>query len=683
MSTILLAETQRLTQSQVIGLSLAAVIVIGGLFVYGLGDLVRLSLVRVWAISSVVFSESIRRRVLWVAPLAMLGVIVVSQLQRSVDEQDAVRQTIKYCLFASGFLVVVAGIILSCTNLPRDIESKVVFTVVTKPATRLDIALGKIVGFARVSATILLIMGLFSYAYLFLLSSTLNRSVESRIASGQADEFQRNLLTHYQSEGLLQARQLETGGRMLTVARRSDEAVQVIGSGQIARVPFVVTDEQMTPNGITNVPPGSAGVSVMVRVGFEQVATPRPVIREEVQAPFIQPETPAGKPFGEAAMSVWISSLDGSDIVGSTMINNGKPLTVPDPSGQTALQFDLKPEQAAALAAVKRFYVSIAPANSNYLIRVDDDPVAMVVPAVPPAQPTTIRSAADFANPSQRVALQGRDGRFGQLIPGEDTATGTQTLAVYRFTNAGQPEIRDGKVWLQMRVGIESTADEQTETPAVRVLVADRKSAATAQTIRAIDNNKTFFVDLEPQAFASGNYDIQVTPVTKDLVIGLRDSSVAVVAKRNGFALNLAKSLFAQWMLSILVVTIGLFCSMFVGWPIAIVLSLLLLLGRWLVEQVRDTLAPGIGSMVATDVGVTNAAGAKVIDRTVEFLASTLTTVADYLPDISRFSTASFVERGVLLPWSQIASAAQVLAIFGVVLFVLSYVIFRNKEVAP
>ena len=56
---------------------------------------------------------------LWITPLAILGVIVVSQLQRPLDEQDAIRQTTKFCLFATGLLVTVATIILACTNLPR------------------------------------------------------------------------------------------------------------------------------------------------------------------------------------------------------------------------------------------------------------------------------------------------------------------------------------------------------------------------------------------------------------------------------------------------------------------------------------------------------------------------------------------------------------------------------------
>src|SRR5689334_16127935 len=88
----------------------AAVIVVGGLLVFGWGDLPRLRWRRIWAISSVNFAESIRRRVLWVTPLAILGVLAVGQLQHALDEQEAIRQTAKYCLFASGLLVSITAI---------------------------------------------------------------------------------------------------------------------------------------------------------------------------------------------------------------------------------------------------------------------------------------------------------------------------------------------------------------------------------------------------------------------------------------------------------------------------------------------------------------------------------------------------------------------------------------------
>src|SRR6185295_13534618 len=163
---------------------IAGIIVVFGLLIYGFRDVLRFSLTRAWAISSVCFAESIRRRVLWITPLAIIGVVIVSQLQKPLDEQDAIRQTIKFCLFATGLVVTITAVILACTNLPKEIETRVIYTIVTKPTTRLEIVVGKVLGFARVSATILIIMGVFAFAYLHLRAWNLRRDITERLRVG-------------------------------------------------------------------------------------------------------------------------------------------------------------------------------------------------------------------------------------------------------------------------------------------------------------------------------------------------------------------------------------------------------------------------------------------------------------------------------------------------------------------
>src|SRR4051812_39871415 len=112
------------TSHQDIIVAIVGCLIVAAIVALGWKDVIRFAFRRVWAIAGVSFRESIRRRVLWITPLAIVGVIAITQLTRPFDEQDAIRQTVRYCLFASGLIVVVSAILLACTNLPKEIESR-------------------------------------------------------------------------------------------------------------------------------------------------------------------------------------------------------------------------------------------------------------------------------------------------------------------------------------------------------------------------------------------------------------------------------------------------------------------------------------------------------------------------------------------------------------------------------
>ena len=260
---------------------------------FGLSDLARLSLKRIWAISGVCFAESIRRRVLLITPLAILGVIIISQLQRPNDEQDVIRQTTKMAVFATGLLVAISTIILACTNLPREIENRVIFTIVTKPTTRLEIVLGKVIGFARVSAVILLIMGIFSYGYLELRSWTLQRSIAARLESKDISPTSVATLTYYHDAGLLNAKTLETPDDVQIYARLPEESGTrryVYGNGEGSLlVPFDITPEiqkALDPRD------GGGQIGLLINVGYvkrSDAAKPTAATKAVTTGPSVTP----------------------------------------------------------------------------------------------------------------------------------------------------------------------------------------------------------------------------------------------------------------------------------------------------------------------------------------------------------------------------------------------------------
>ena len=199
----------------------------------------------------------------------------------------------------------------------------------------------------------------------------------------------------------------------------------------------------------------------------------------------------------------------------------------------------------------------------------------------------------------------------------------------------------------------------------------------------ALESNRLSYFKIPAQYLAGGNFDIRIQCRSNGHLLGLFPNSVQMVRNVQGFDVNLIKSLFIMWLMAILVITVAIFTSTFLSWPTAIVLTLVILLGRWGVEQLGDATQPGIGHMVAQDMGFTDPNKMKVVSSVTEALASGLNVLAKILPDITKFAATEDLERGLVVPLSKMVDSLKVLACYGLATLVLAYVRLTFTEVAP
>jgi hypothetical protein len=139
-------------------------------------------------------------------------------------------------------------------------------------------------------------------------------------------------------------------------------------------------------------------------------------------------------------------------------------------------------------------------------------------------------------------------------------------------------------------------------------------------------------------------------------------------------------------MLSLLVVIISVFCSTFLSWPIAVVLTVVILMGHWAADQVSDIAQPGVGRQIVNDMlgSTSNAATSNAVSKSVDALVGMLHTVSAVLPDISKFSALQDIQQGLSIsPTQVLLPSLLVLLTFGLPLMVLSYIFLKYKEVAP
>jgi len=127
-------------------------------------DLPKTSVFRIWAIAKLAFLEAIRRKVLAVIAIFIIGILFAGWfLDKSAE--DPAKLYISFVLTATNYLILLLGLFLSSFSLPADIKNRTIYTIVTKPVRPTEIVLGRIVGFALIGSVILAVLGVLSYTF--------------------------------------------------------------------------------------------------------------------------------------------------------------------------------------------------------------------------------------------------------------------------------------------------------------------------------------------------------------------------------------------------------------------------------------------------------------------------------------------------------------------------------------
>jgi hypothetical protein len=766
---------------------------------YGWRDVSRFGFRRVRAIAGICFTEAIRRRVLWITPLAIVGVFAVTQLTRPTDEQDAIRQTARYGLFATGLIMVAAAVLLACTNLPKEIESRVIFTIVTKPTTRLEIVLGKVLGFAMVSGVILLIMGAFTFAYLEVRALSMVSGAKQELARLEAEDaaapaapaarpapatgpsaagappsraapatgpaadatkavaegdaatalnrrIRKQTLRGYVEGGLLGTKAVHWPTDMQVYARdpglTSAPVRWITGAQQTyAQVPLVLDEAQQEAIKQAVGQDGGHLVYLVVTALVDRQPNVSPEEQRDLDASGAVREGeavfgPAVPTTGPVVYRPRISVLAKSARTNAPLaaeVFQGKAGggtgydPVPDPTWKLGMprQYRIplalkpppgKPYDTNAMSdfvTEGRVNLEISGGTLTYEYGLGAQPVAVVVPAGPVDAPDFSRllvnipsSATESVDPPGQqvtessappsppgVRFLARFGRTGVQLLGRAADYGDGSVAVYRFTDAPAADAVGGRVVLQTKISVDRGGDLDAEKYRTSVASVSVRNLANGYTSPPVElepqTNRLVDVTVPAEAVAGGSFDVLIrgrTPGQQLALHGLTASvpSVALVTARHSFALNLFKALGVLWLLSVLVVAIAVFCSTFLSWPIAVVLTLLLLLGRWGVDTLGDALAPGSARSVSKDLfKISDAAQNKAVTDSMEALSTVLRTVGPVLPDVSKFPVFEDVDRGVSMPAGKLWRAAREVLVYGVPLVLLTYCVFRRKEVAP
>ncbi len=131
-------------------------------------QIIHISCRRIWSLSILTIRESLRQKILFVFIIfAVLFMFAGWFLAGAADRPDLqVQSYIDFVLKAISWLVIPIMLLLSCWSLPEDIRLRTIHTVVTKPVYRIEIVIGRMLGFTLLGSGILLVMGTIGYVWI-------------------------------------------------------------------------------------------------------------------------------------------------------------------------------------------------------------------------------------------------------------------------------------------------------------------------------------------------------------------------------------------------------------------------------------------------------------------------------------------------------------------------------------
>ncbi len=157
---------------------------------------------RIWAVARTAILEAWAGRV-WALPLLWFAACFIINLFVSpYDEQDRIAIYLRVFLTAQELLALIFLGILAAFSFPKERERRTVINTASKPLSRLEYFLGKALGFSVTAAALLLIMGLTTWAYIYVADLRV-RSREAAAYAKEVIDYQADPRTHEPpSEGL-------------------------------------------------------------------------------------------------------------------------------------------------------------------------------------------------------------------------------------------------------------------------------------------------------------------------------------------------------------------------------------------------------------------------------------------------------------------------------------------------
>ncbi|MFH1227678.1 MAG: ABC transporter permease [Planctomycetota bacterium] len=125
---------------------------------------------KLFAIVLLAYKESIRKKIFLIVIIFTILLVMLSSFMPVVKSADRIRLVEIWSLQGISFLGILMAIFLAAVSLPEDIEMKRLLLILPKPISRETFIIGKLLGFVLTMGIFVLIMGIVSLLYLYIVA---------------------------------------------------------------------------------------------------------------------------------------------------------------------------------------------------------------------------------------------------------------------------------------------------------------------------------------------------------------------------------------------------------------------------------------------------------------------------------------------------------------------------------
>jgi ABC-type Na+ efflux pump permease subunit len=157
------------------------------------------SLGRTSAVARITFIELARLRVFYVLVLFALVLVISSSFIARISFQQELQVTRDIALGAINFFLSMLAIVATAQLLPRDLEDRVIYSVLAKPVRRFEYIIGKFLGVLGLLAISLIAMSVLCLAVIYLRERSAIRETMQQMAQSPPEELERALTALHQA----------------------------------------------------------------------------------------------------------------------------------------------------------------------------------------------------------------------------------------------------------------------------------------------------------------------------------------------------------------------------------------------------------------------------------------------------------------------------------------------------